>query len=101
MAETFTFTGEVFAGSGSGAWHMLSLPEDLSDEIHARYMGPKRGFGAVRVRARIGETRWETSAFPNRTTGIFVMGIKRQVRDAEEIDEGDSVEVRLEIPDLG
>lgn len=100
VAGTFAFTACVFAGRGDGAWHMVALPEDLSDEIDARYAGPKRGFGAVRVTARIGATKWGTSIFPNRTTGIFVMGIKRAVREAEGIDEGAKVTVGLEVPDL-
>jgi hypothetical protein len=100
VEKTFTFVASVFAGTGEGAWHMVSLPEDLSDEIDARYAGPKRGFGAVRVKARIGATEWGTSIFPNRSTGIFVMGIKRAVREAEGVDEGAEVTVELEIPDL-
>ncbi|MBN2177619.1 MAG: DUF1905 domain-containing protein [Demequinaceae bacterium] len=80
---------------------MVSLPEDLSDEIDVRYVGPKRGFGAVRVVARIGRTEWGTSVFPNRSTGIFIMGIKRAVREAEGLDEGSTVTVAIEIPDLG
>jgi hypothetical protein len=100
VTEPLSFTATVVVGTGSGAWHMVSLPEDLSDEITARYAGPKRGFGAVRVKASIGETTWGTSVFPSRSTGVYVMGINRAVRDAEEIDAGDAVEVTLEIPDL-
>jgi hypothetical protein len=78
----------------------VALPEGLSDEIDARYAGPKRGFGAVRVTARIGATTWGTSIFPSRSRGGYVMGIKRQVRQAEGVEEGARVEVFLEIPDL-
>ena len=80
---------------------MVGLPEDLSDEIDARYIGPKRGFGAVKVSARIGRTRWETSVFPSRSTGVFVMGVNKRVRDAEGVHAGDVVEVSIEVPDLG
>ncbi len=79
---------------------MVALPEGLSDEIEARYAGPRRGFGAVRVKARIGGTTWGTSIFPSRSSGAYVMGIKRAVREAEGIDEDARVQVSLEIPDL-
>ncbi len=100
MAEQLSFSATVFLTQGRGAWHMVTLPEDLSDEIEARYAGPKRGFGAVRVTARIGGTSWGTSIFPSWSQKVYVMGIKGAVRAAEDIEEGTRVEVSLEIPDL-
>lgn len=100
MSDDFSFTAKVFTTPGDGAWHMVTLPEALSDEIEARYAGPKRGFGAVRVKVTIGATTWGTSIFPSRSLGAYVMGIKRAVREAEGIEEGVTVEVALEIPDL-
>lgn len=100
MAEQLTFTARVWTTAGDGAWHMVTLPQGLSDEIEARYAGPRRGFGAVRVRARIGDTQWGTSIFPSRSSGAYIMGIKREVREAEDIDDGTRVNVALEIPDL-
>ena len=52
------------------------------------------------MKARIGETSWGTAIFPTRSTGAYIMGIKREVRDAEGIVEGARVKVILEIPDL-
>lgn len=100
MAEQLSFVAKVFTTQGDGAWHMVTLSEGLSDEIEARYAGPRRGFGAVRVKARIGTTTWGTSVFPSRARGAYVMGIKREVREAEGIEEGARVAVSLEIPDL-
>ena len=100
MAVELSFSARVFATPGDGAWHMVTLPEGLSDEIEARYAGPRRGFGAVRVRARIGRTTWGTSIFPSRARGGYVMGIKRSVREAEGVDDGSRVAVSLEIPEL-
>ena len=100
MSDELSFEARVFMTPGAAAWHMVTLPEALSDEIEARYAGPKRGFGAVRVKARIGMTTWGTSIFPSRSLGAYVMGIKRQVREAEGIEEDATVEVGLEIPDL-
>jgi len=96
-----SFTATVFLTGGRGAWHMVALPEALSDEIEARYAGPRRGFGAVRVTARIGSTSWGTSIFPSQAHGAYVMGIKEAVRRTEGIGEGDRVSVSLDIPDLG
>jgi hypothetical protein len=100
VPDELSFTARVFTTPGVGPWHMVTLPEALSDEIEARYAGPRRGFGAVRVKARIGTTTWGTSIFPDRSRGAYVMGIKREVREAEGVDEDARVDVALEIPDL-
>jgi hypothetical protein len=59
-----------------------------------------RGFGAVKVRVRVGGSRWSTSIFPDSTQGAYVLPVKKAVRTAEGLSEGDPVEVELEIVDL-
>jgi hypothetical protein len=61
--------------------------------------GNKRGFGSVRVVVTIGETTWNTSIFPDTANESFALPIKKQVRVREGIDEGDVVEVHLELVD--
>ncbi|MDR2997589.1 MAG: DUF1905 domain-containing protein [Microbacterium sp.] len=79
------------------AWFFAVMPEELSREIQ-ELPSPPRGFGSLRVRARIGGTEWTTSIFPGR--GGYVLPLKRQVRTAEGIEEGGTVVVDLEILDL-
>ena len=78
-------------------WTFVTLPEDASDEIAALTDGSARGFGAVRVEARIGEVRWRTSIFPQHTGGSYVLPVKRSVRTANNLEVGDEVSVRLEV----
>lgn len=59
-------------------------------------LGQRRGFGSVKVTARIGESRWQTSLFPQKTGGWF-LPIKKPVRLAEGLDYGDQVDVELEL----
>ncbi|REJ04648.1 DUF1905 domain-containing protein [Microbacterium bovistercoris] len=79
------------------AWFFAVMPEDLSQEIR-ELPSPPRGFGSLRVRARIGDTEWATSIFPGRDG--YVLPLKKQVRSAEAIEEGGTVVVELEILDL-
>jgi hypothetical protein len=53
------------------------------------------GWGMIPVRARIGATEWTTSLFPKE--GRYVVPVKDAVRRAEELDEGDTVVVRLTV----
>ena len=59
-------------------------------------LGRGRGFGSVKVNARVGDRSWSTSAFPTREGGWF-LPIKKAICRAEELEEGDEIEVRLEL----
>ena len=51
------------------------------------------GWGMIPVRVRIGDTEWTTSLWPK--GGRYVVPLKDAVRNAEGLDEGDTVTVRL------
>ncbi|GAA1829437.1 DUF1905 domain-containing protein [Luedemannella flava] len=82
------------------SWVFVSLPVDDSEEIREVTAGPRRGFGAVRVRATIGGTTWVTSIFPDSGSGSYVLPVKRAVRRAEELDVGDTATVTVELVDV-
>lgn len=83
------------------SWTFVTLPVDASDEIRDRTAatGPRRGFGSVRVRVTIGATSWTTSIFPDGARGAYVLPVKRAVRRAESLDEGDTATVTVELID--
>lgn len=93
------FTAPLWEHPGEGAWHFVTMPADVSDEVRA-LAGPRRGFGSVRVRVTVGTTRWETSVFPNRQ-GAYDLPVKRAVRHAEDLVAGEVVTVSLELVQLG
>ncbi|MBO9577932.1 MAG: DUF1905 domain-containing protein [Microbacteriaceae bacterium] len=78
------------------AWFFCTVPEELSEEIRA-VPRPPRGFGGVRVEVTVGGTTWRTSIFPDGKAGAYVLPMKRAVLRAEGIEEGDLVEVALEL----
>jgi len=49
----------------------------------------------IPVGARIGETGWETSLFPK--DGRYALPIKDAVRFAEDLTDGDGVDVELTV----
>jgi hypothetical protein len=79
-------------------WTFVTLPADASDEIRERAAGPRRGFGAVRVRATVGATAWKTSIFPDSSRG-YVLPVKRAIRQAEGLEVGDTFSVTVELVD--
>ncbi len=93
-----TVTGPLWLWSGEGGrWHFFTVPDDQADFIRAqRFANPRRGFGSVRVEARIGEAVWRTSLFPQKSGG-FILPVKVDVRRKAGIAAGDEISVRLEL----
>lgn len=89
--------------SASGAnLYFLRFSGEVAEAISALALmrrlesGRRRGWGALRVEARIGTARWRTSIFPGDGES-WLLPVKRAVREAEALREGQDtmVEIRL------
>ena len=96
-ATHYEFDAPVWEHEGSAAWHFVSLPEEIADEIeddHGRFAG---GFGSIRVDVTIGATTWSTSLFPDTKRGTYVLPIKKAVRVAEGLADGSTAHIELAV----
>jgi hypothetical protein len=82
--------------SENGSWHFITVPEELSGEIRAHAMAALRGFGSVKVEARIHGVTWRTSVFPVKSGG-YILPVKAGIRRKAGIIAGDEVMLRLEL----
>ena len=90
-------TGPLWLWTGEGgSWHFVTIPEQQAGEVRAQALAARRGFGSVRVEARIGDVIWPTSVFPQKSGG-YILPIKGEVRRKAEIAAGDTVTVTLEL----
>ncbi|EGD59101.1 hypothetical protein Y88_1163 [Novosphingobium nitrogenifigens DSM 19370] len=102
-------TGEVhhfttplwrWQNESQGSWHFITVPSPVDEALSAHALmqrlelGRRRGFGAIKVRIQIGESQWDTSAFPLRDTG-WAIPVSAKIRKAEALSEGDMVDVTL------
>ena len=90
------FTAELWEWDARpGAWHFVTLPLDVADELRAQ-AGPPAGFGSIKVLATLGGSSWETSVFPESGGKSFVLPVKKAVRVAAGIEAGDRCELTVE-----
>jgi hypothetical protein len=80
-------------------WTFVTVPPEVTTALEdlADSRGPRAGFGSVRVEVHLGRSTWQTSVFPDRASGCFVLPVKRAVREANGVDTGDEVTVRLRL----
>ena len=80
----------------------VRIPGEAAEQIAAHEferrleLGKRRGFGSVKCTVTLGESRWQTSLFPNKD-GRWFLPVKKPVRVAEELEYGDEVAVELEL----
>ncbi len=82
---------------GKGSWHFLTIPPEQAIEIRLESIGHRGGFGSVRVACAIGPVRWQTSVFPERKTGGYILPLKADVRRRADIAAGDEVTVVIDL----
>jgi hypothetical protein len=106
MTETYTATAKLWiwtTDKAPASWHFLTIDGEVADAIHALALmrrlefGRKRGWGSMKVKARIGETEWETSIFPANEVEGWLLPVKAAVRKAEGLVAGEDVEVSLSL----
>jgi hypothetical protein len=95
----FRFTAPLWEWRSRAEWYFVTVPDEASADIR-EIPRPPRGFGAVKVRVRVGGSRWSTSIFPDSEQGAYVLPVKKSVRLAEGLAAGGPVDVELELIDL-
>ncbi len=89
------FEAELWEHEGQGAWCFVTVPDETSEDIRLSGAEPA-GFGSIRVEVTVGASTWQTSVFPDKTSGCFVLPVKKAVRTAEGIEVGDLMSVEIE-----
>lgn len=104
MTESYNITARLWlwtSGDASASWHFLTIDGEVAEAIHALALmrrlesGRRRGWGSIKVLATIGDTNWETSIFPDKGSGGWLLPVKASVRKAEHLVAGDAVEVGI------
>ncbi len=100
MTETYQVTAKLWLWTSDKApasWLFLTIEGEAAEAIHALALmrrlenGRRRGWGAMKVRAAIGDTSWDTSIFPEKGSGSWLLPVKAAVRKAEGLVAGDDI----------
>lgn len=75
----------------------MTLPPNISSEIRALFGARTKGFGSIKVEVCVGSTRWNTSIFPDTKSKSYLLPVKKMVRSAEHINEGQAVKCKIRL----
>jgi len=96
MKKAYTCTSKVWLYPGMAGWHFVGVPKKESAEIKAG-VKVKAGFGSVPVAVTLGQSVWNTSIFPDKKSGCYLLPLKAKVRNKEEILADDTVTFVIKI----
>ena len=73
------------------AWRFLTLPKKQGREIKKKFGTYARGWGSLPVSVVIGTTAWNTSIFPDKKSGSYLLPLKAKIRKTENISDHSTV----------
>ncbi len=104
MSETYYTTAKLWiwtTDKAPASWHFVTITGDVASALHATAIlrrmetGRKRGWGAIKVCAQVGDSIWDTSLFPDKASGGWMLPVKAAVRKAEGLVAGDMVVIAI------
>ena len=103
MSERLTHTGPLWrwtTPAAPAAWFFVTIDGEAGEALSAtalmrRLEGLSKGFGSLKVTARIGDSTFKTSVFPSKELG-WLLPVKAAVRKAEGLGDGTLAQVALE-----
>jgi Domain of unknown function (DUF1905) len=89
-------TGKDGGPSSPVAWFFVTIDGDIAAAIR-NAAARTAAWGSVYVTVEVGATKWQTSLFPSKQAGGYLLPMKAAVRKAEKIVEADIVNARVSI----
>ncbi len=93
----YKINAHVWLYPGMAGWHFATIPKDISDDIKMLFGDLKRGWGSLKVKVTVGTSTWETSIFPDKKMGAYLLPIKADIRKKENILAESNIRLLLEI----
>ena len=89
------FRAKIWFWRGPSPFYFVTVPEKQSQDLKAIVALVTYGWVMIPATVQIGKTQWKTSLFHK--NGNYLVPLKASVRKAEDLDEGDTVTVQLEV----
>jgi hypothetical protein len=91
----YTFTAELWQYQAAGGWYFISIPKTFAAEIRSHSASREEGWGRLKVKARIGQTTWDTAMWYDTKHATYLLPVKALVRKQENISLDQSVQIDI------
>ena len=94
-----TIKARLWIYEAPAPWYMITVPLKESTEIKKKFGMFHRGWGSIPVIVQIGSSNWKTSIFWEKK-GTYLLPIKKEIRKAESLMNGNELTLTLLIQNL-
>ena len=94
-----TIKARLWIYEAPAPWYMITIPLSVSAEIKKMFGHLHRGWGSIPVTVGIGGSSWKTSIFWEKK-GTYLLPIKKEIRKAESLMNGNELTLTLLIQNL-
>lgn len=91
----YEFEAKPWLYDGPAAWHFISLPVELAQEIRSLLKSEEKGWGRLKATAKIGETKWKTAIWFDTKSNTYLLPVKSEIRKSERIEIGKSTQITI------
>jgi len=84
----YEFSAKVYQYSSSvemSGWTFVSLPKEMSIEIRDNFKWLEKGWGRMKVAAKIGSSEWQTAIWFDTKQDTYLLPLKAEIRKKENI----------------
>lgn len=74
--KKYTCSSKVDRYPGMAGWHFIGVDTKQSAELKEKYGKGRPGFGSIPISITIGKTTWQTSIFPDKRSGCYLLPLK-------------------------
>lgn len=94
--RNYKIKAKIFKWTGKGAWFFVRIEKETAENIKDNFGMYAAGWGSLPVNVMVGNSTWKTSIFPDKKE-TYLLPIKSQIRKAENIKEGNELNIKLEV----
>lgn len=95
--KEYKVRSQVWLYPGMAGWHFIGIPKKESAHITKDFSDQKKGWGSLPVTVTLGKTSWETSIFPDKKSGTYLLPLKAAVRNKEKVSAEDKVTFTIKL----
>jgi len=83
----YKLRSKVWVYLGMAAWRFIGIPKKKGEEIKKKFGSYAKRWGSLPVSVTIGKTTWNTSIFPDKQSGSYLLPLKAKIRKVEGIGD--------------
>ena len=93
----YKIKSRVWLYTGMAAWHFVTIPVEISEDIKKGFGDRTREWGSLPVEVTLGNANWNTAIFPDKRLGAYLLPLKAEIRKKEKISANDMINFLIDI----